>query len=128
MLDWEAHVPLIHSTFLCQDGKWGHVEADGKWSGKIAKVMTEDYDFIISDIFITYKRCKIFDASLAFDKVMAGFYKELIFIQILKIGVSAFTQNACRELITLTSPISLKLRNCWRFFLPDTNYNLLFMT
>ena len=59
--------------YLLQDGKWGHVEADGKWSGKISKVMTEDYDFIISDIFITYLRVQIFDGSIAFDKVQSLF-------------------------------------------------------
>ena len=41
---------------VMKDGKWGHVEADGKWSGMMSKAAWEDYDFIISDIFITYLR------------------------------------------------------------------------
>jgi len=35
----------------------------------IGKVALKDYDFIISDIFITYIRVQILDGTVAFDKV-----------------------------------------------------------
>ena len=59
-------VPLTASV---QDGKWGHIESDGSYSGMIGKVALKDYDFIISDIFITYMRAQILDGTVAFDKV-----------------------------------------------------------
>ena len=65
-LEIRSTVPL---TVSVQDGKWGHIEADGKYSGMIGKVALKDYDFIISDIFITYIRVQILDGTVAFDKV-----------------------------------------------------------
>lgn len=41
------------------DGKWGHIEADGTWSGLVAAAAFGDVDFVICDIFIVYSRVQV---------------------------------------------------------------------
>ncbi len=50
------------------DGKWGHIEADGTWSGLVADVARGEVDFAICDIFIVYSRQQVFDGTIPFDK------------------------------------------------------------
>ena len=40
------------------DGKWGHIEADGSWSGLVNHAATNQVDFVICDVFVTYTRNK----------------------------------------------------------------------
>ncbi len=49
------------------DGKWGHVELDGTWSGLIGDVSVGAFDVIVSDIFIIYSRTQVIDGSVTFD-------------------------------------------------------------
>ena len=55
------------------DGKWGHIEADGRWSGLVAAAAFNDVDFVICDIFIVYGRVQVFDGTVAFDKDFQAF-------------------------------------------------------
>ena len=41
------------------DGKWGHIEADGTWSGLVAEAALGKVDFVICDIFIVYSRVQV---------------------------------------------------------------------
>ena len=41
------------------DGKWGHIEADGTWSGLVAEAASGAVDFVICDIFIVYSRIQV---------------------------------------------------------------------
>ena len=41
------------------DGKWGHIEADGTWSGLVAEAAFGRVDFVICDIFIVYSRVQV---------------------------------------------------------------------
>jgi len=49
------------------DGLWGHIEADGSWSGLIAYSAFNLVDFAICDIFITYTRTQVIDGTITFD-------------------------------------------------------------
>ena len=40
-------------------GKWGHVEADGTWSGLVRHAKDEVVDFVICDVFLTYSRSQV---------------------------------------------------------------------
>ena len=61
------NVPLVNPA----DGKWGHIEADGSWSGLARLAADGDVDFVISDVFIIYLRQQVFDGTtVMFDKVM----------------------------------------------------------
>ena len=52
------------------DGKWGHIEEDGTWSGVVADAADGSVDFVISDVFIIYLRQQVFDGTtVTFDKV-----------------------------------------------------------
>ena len=39
-----------------EDGKWGHVETDGTWSGIVGDAAKGIFDFVICDVFIIYSR------------------------------------------------------------------------
>ena len=53
------------------DGKWGHIEADGTWSGLVADAADGSVDFVIADVFIIYLRQQVFDGTtVTFDKVV----------------------------------------------------------
>ena len=39
-----------------EDGKWGHVETDGTWSGVVGDAAKGIFDFVICDVFIIYSR------------------------------------------------------------------------
>lgn len=41
------------------DGKWGHIEVDGTWSGLVAEAATGSVDFVVSDMFIVYGRVQV---------------------------------------------------------------------
>jgi hypothetical protein len=49
------------------DGKWGHIEVDGTWSGLIAETAIGAVDFAICDIFIIFSRQQMFDGTITFD-------------------------------------------------------------
>ena len=54
------------------DGKWGHIEADGTWSGLVADAADGSVDFVIADVFIIYLRQQVFDGTtVTFDKVLS---------------------------------------------------------
>ena len=38
------------------DGKWGHIEPDGRWNGLVYHVSQDSADLIICDVFIVYGR------------------------------------------------------------------------
>ena len=40
-------------------GKWGHVEADGTWSGLVRHAKDGIVDFVICDVFLTYSRAQV---------------------------------------------------------------------
>ena len=40
-------------------GKWGHVEADGTWSGLVRHAKDGIVDFVICDVFLTYSRSQV---------------------------------------------------------------------
>ena len=40
-------------------GKWGHVEADGTWSGLVRHAQDGVVDFVICDVFLTYSRSQV---------------------------------------------------------------------
>ena len=42
-----------------EDGKWGHIEADGTWSGLVAEAAFARVDFVICDIFLVYSRWQV---------------------------------------------------------------------
>ena len=42
-----------------EDGKWGHVEVDGTWSGLVGDVAKGVVDFVICDMFIIYSRQQV---------------------------------------------------------------------
>ena len=61
------NVPLVNPA----DGKWGHIEADGSWSGLVRLAADGAVDFVISDVFIIYLRQQVFDGTtVMFDKVI----------------------------------------------------------
>ena len=45
-------------------GKWGHVEADGTWSGLVRHAKDEVVDFVICDVFLTYSRSQVISDDL----------------------------------------------------------------
>ncbi len=51
-----------------EDGLWGHIEADGTWSGLVWEAASGAVDFVICDIFIVYSRQQVFDGTIPFDK------------------------------------------------------------
>jgi hypothetical protein len=55
------------------DGKWGHIEADGTWSGLVAQAAFGEVDFVICDMFIIYSRQQVTDGTIAFDKDFMAF-------------------------------------------------------
>ena len=59
------------------DGKWGHIEADGTWSGLVADAATGSVDFVISDVFVIYLRQQVFDGTVTFDKDFMAFVAPL---------------------------------------------------
>ena len=57
------------------DGKWGHIEADGTWSGLVADAADGSVDFVIADVFIIYLRQQVFDGTtVTFDKVVQSVF------------------------------------------------------
>ena len=38
------------------DGKWGHIEPDGRWNGLVYHVSQDSADLVICDVFIVYGR------------------------------------------------------------------------
>ncbi len=49
------------------DGKWGHVEPDGRWNGLVYHVSQNFVDLVICDVFIVYGRQQVFDGTIPFD-------------------------------------------------------------
>jgi hypothetical protein len=50
------------------DGKWGHIKADGTWSGGlVAETAIGAVDFSICNIFIVFSRQQVFDGTITFD-------------------------------------------------------------
>ena len=41
------------------DGLWGAIQGNSSWSGKVGGAATREFDFVISDIFITFGRTQV---------------------------------------------------------------------
>ena len=53
---------LLNFTYTIvnpEDGKWGHIEADGTWSGLVFEAAIGRVDFVICDMFIVYSRQQV---------------------------------------------------------------------
>ena len=46
-------------AYLIFLGKWGHLEADGTWSGLVRHAQDGIVDFVICDVFLTYSRSQV---------------------------------------------------------------------
>ena len=44
-----------------EDGLWGAIQGNSSWSGKVGGTATGRFDFIISDIFITFGRTQVYN-------------------------------------------------------------------
>ncbi len=67
----EATAKILNFSYTIvnpADGKWGHIEADGTWSGLVAEAANGNVDFVICDVFIVYSRAQVIDGTIAFDK------------------------------------------------------------
>lgn len=63
--------PILNFTYTIEnppDGKWGHVEPDGRWNGLVYHVSQDFVDLVICDVFIVYGRQQVFDGTIAFDE------------------------------------------------------------
>ena len=41
------------------DGKWGHVEPDGRWNGLVYHVSKNYVDLVVCDVFVVYGRSQV---------------------------------------------------------------------
>ena len=63
---------ILNFTYLIEnppDGKWGHIEPDGRWNGLVYHVSKDSVDLVICDIFIVYGRQQV--------RVLKNHYKVL---------------------------------------------------
>ena len=48
------------------DGQWGSIKPDGTWNGFVYEISQNNFDFVISDCFVSFMRDQVSDGSITF--------------------------------------------------------------
>ena len=49
------------------DGQWGSIKPDGTWNGFVYEISQNNFDFVISDCFVSFMRDQVSDGSITFN-------------------------------------------------------------